>query len=198
MGDLMSGLRALTRAVAQAAPRDTVPVLAWAEVASVSPLRVLLDGDDSHTQLDVAANAVGPVMSGQRVMVARQGKRLTVLAAPAAITALTARVAALESPGPWVACTPAAGFVGTLRVRTRGPGMAEVDCDLTGTIPVGATVLTTAIPAAYRPVGSNARFEAVANGFPIGGYLNSAGSLGVIQQTGASRTGVAMRSIYGL
>lgn len=182
--DLTVGLDMIAAATV---PTKPAARLLWGVVASTaSPVQVVLENDASGTSRPVSGNAAGPVAVGDRVLLARQRRRLTIVANPTA----QARLAVTG----WVDVAPAAGFTGILRVRRVGP-LAEVDCNLTGTIPVGATVLASAIPALYRPVGSASRIEALANGYPVSGYV-SAGTLGVSQQTGASRTGVAMRGVW--
>lgn len=183
--DLTVGLDMIAAATV---PTKPAARLLWGVVASTaSPVQVVLENDTSATSRPVSGNASGPVAMGDRVLLARQRRRLTIVANP------TAQARLMADTG-WVNVAPSTGFTGTLRVRRVGP-LAEVDCNLTGTIPVGATVLASAVPALYQPVGSPSRIEALANGYPVSGYV-SAGTLGVSQQTGASRTGVAMRGVW--
>lgn len=188
MADVTDPFRAAARLAKTAAIRTEVVSAWWGTVASVSgvDITVILDGDDLLQVQPVTVNATGPCMVGDDVLLQMQGRDLTIISNPSAM-------ARLAITG-WVDVTPSTGFTGTLRVRRVGP-LAEVDCNLTGTIPVGATVLTAAIPALYQPVGSTSRIEALANGYPVSGYVG-AGTLGVSQRTGASRTGVAMRGVW--
>ena len=115
------------------------------------------------------------------------------------------RVQALEDalkPSAWVQMTLASGFTGTALVRKIGPYTAEIAASVDGSFPQGNTYPIAAIPAAYRPAlpsGTGApRLAAYfAGGYEGLAWIDPAG-LGVTQRTGASRTGVQIRSIYGL
>lgn len=120
----------------------------------------------------------------------------------AAIAALASRVAALESPGPWVACALGAGFTGAAWVRRLGPSTAEIAASVNGTFPQGDTSPLVVIPAAYlptRPSGTGApRLAAyLSGGYECIAWVAAVG-LGVTQRTGAARTGVQVRGTYGL
>ena len=120
----------------------------------------------------------------------------------AAIAALTSRVAALETPGPWVACALGAGFTGAAWVRKLGPSTAEIAATANGTFPEGNTSPLVVIPAAYRPTlpsGTGApRLAAyLSSGYEGIVWIGSEG-LGVTQRTGAARTSVQVRGTYGL
>lgn len=120
----------------------------------------------------------------------------------AAIAALASRVAALESPGPWVACALGAGFTGAAWVRRLGPSTAEIAASVNGTFPQGNTSPLVVIPAAYLPTlpsGTDApRLAAyLSGGYECIAWVAAVG-LGVTQRTGAARTGVQVRGTYGL
>lgn len=120
----------------------------------------------------------------------------------AAIAALTARVAALETAGPWVACALGAGFTGAAWVRKLGPGMAEIAATANGTFPEGNTAGVVVIPSAYLPSLPSGTAAPRIPVYFSGGYHGIASVEGsglmVTQRTGAARTIAQMRSIYGL
>jgi len=144
----------------------------------------------------------GTLTVGQVVRCELLDSTLTIVAAPAAITALTSRVAALETPGPWVACAMGAGFTGAAWVRKLGPSMAEIAATANGTIPEGNTSPLVIIPATYQPVSPAGtglpRLAAyLSGGYECIAWISTEG-LGVTQRTGAARTNVQVRGIYGL
>lgn len=120
----------------------------------------------------------------------------------AAIAALTSRVAALESPGPWVACALSARFTGAAWVRRLGPSTAEIAATVNGTLPEGNTSPLVVIPAAYLPTlpsgtGGPRLAAYLSGGYECIAWIGTAG-LGVTQRSGAARTGVQVRGTYGL
>lgn len=93
----------------------------------------------------------------------------------------------------WVAITLASGVSGFIRSRRVGV-MIEIDVNVTGTFPVGVTTiaLAGAVPISHRPANQgNRRGPGALNGNPGMLYIvGSTGLLGVINQTGSSRTSV--------
>lgn len=116
----------------------------------------------------------------------------------AAIAALTSRVAALETAGPWIDCTPGSGVTGSAQVRKLSPTVGEISVSLTGTFVDGDTGGVATIPAALRPSGGAVRVVAQAGGFPALIIFGSTGSVGANHRTGATRTTLYARGTYGL
>ena len=112
-----------------------------------------------------------------------------------------AQIAALQ-PGPWVACALGAGFTGAAWVRKLGPSTAEIAATAGGTVPEGNTSPLVVIPAAYLPTlpsgtGGPRLAAYLSGGYECIAWIGTQG-LGVTQRTGAARTGVQVRGIYGL
>lgn len=108
------------------------------------------------------------------------------------------RVQALEAaltPSAWVQAPLLSGFTGAFAVRKVGAGLVEFDCYVSGTFPPVVKEFINNLPAAFRPSGQH-RFVANANNFTQQIYINSSGSVGFVNDTGANRTSVYARSIY--
>lgn len=89
----------------------------------------------------------------------------------------------------WITIPLTAG-TGTLRLRCMNDDV-EIDWAGGGSFPNGATALSAggAVPAEYRP-SHNTRGTGVLNGNPSAAlYVNDAGTIGIINGTGATRTG---------
>ena len=115
------------------------------------------------------------------------------------------RVQALEDalkPTAWEPLTLASGFTGNGWIRKIGPYTAEIAASVNGTFPQGNTYPIAAIPAAYLAASPPGTGTPRLAAYFTGGYEGLAWidtlGLGVTQRTGASRTGVQIRSIYGL
>lgn len=81
---LMDGLDLVADAVAKA-PRSTPSTWAWGVVVTTTkPVTVVLEHDLDATAREVSANASGPVQVGDRVLLLRQRRRLTIVANPSA------------------------------------------------------------------------------------------------------------------
>lgn len=80
--DLTVGLDMIAAATVPTKPSAR---LLWGVVASTaSPVQVVLENDASATPRPVSGNASGPVAMGDRVLLARQRRRLTIVANPTA------------------------------------------------------------------------------------------------------------------
>ena len=200
MADPLSGLRSRAAAVKLMARKEDVPRYRWATVTSAgSPPEVVLEDDLTGAPRKVTASAIGPVQVGWRVRVERVRRNLTIVAAPAAITALTSRVAALESAGAWTACTLGSGFTGTASVRKLTPTLAEFRASLSGSFADGNTGSLCTLPAGFVPIGGEPRVGAyLAGAHPGMCYLGTSGIVGVNQRSGATRATLDARGTYGL
>lgn len=88
-GDLTVGLDMIAAATVPTKPSAR---LLWGVVTSTaSPVQVVLENDASATSRPVSGNAAGPVVVGDRVLLARQRRRLTIMANPSASTAAAGR-----------------------------------------------------------------------------------------------------------
>lgn len=82
--DLTVGLDLLAAATVPTKPSAR---LLWGVVTSTaSPVQVVLENDMSATSRPVSGNASGPVAMGDRVLLARQRRRLTIISNPSAMT----------------------------------------------------------------------------------------------------------------
>ena len=172
-------------------------------VTSLSPFKVQIGSDAPGGQpcQRVAPAQIGQrggvlILGGQRVWLGQYDKN------DIDVSGLTARISALESPDPWVACALSAGFTGAAWVRKLGPSTAEITASINGTFPQGNTSPLVVIPAAYLPTlpsGTDApRLAAyLSGGYECIAWVAAVG-LGVTQRTGAARTGVQVRGTYGL
>lgn len=141
--------------------------LAWGVVASAgSPVQIVLEGDASVTARPVSANAAGPVVVGDRVLLARQRRRLTIVANPTAQARLT-------DTG-WVTsgvATVDAGVTITSQYFRRVGQTVHFDLAMT------ATVATT-VPAS-GDIGNTVYVANLASGwYPTGGPTQGVGSNG--------------------
>lgn len=99
----------------------------------------------------------------------------------------------------WVAGTLDAGFTGDIWVRSLGP-LVEIAAVISGTVATGAVELGD-IPAGYRPDTSSGRSNPrpaayLTGGYNAAGYVTSAGVVGVVNESGASRSGVQLRGMW--
>lgn len=91
--DLTVGLDMIAAATAPTKPSAR---LLWGVVTSTaSPVQVVVENDASATSRPVSGNAAGPVMVGDRVLLARQRRRLTIVANPTAQARAMATLGAL-------------------------------------------------------------------------------------------------------
>lgn len=82
--DLTVGLDMIAAATAPTKPSAR---LLWGVVTSTTtPVQVVLENDASATPRPVSGNASGPVAVGDRVLLARQRRRLTIISNPSAMT----------------------------------------------------------------------------------------------------------------
>lgn len=130
--DLTVGLDMIAAATV---PTKPAARLLWGVVTSTaSPVQVVLENDASATSRPVSGNAAGPVAAGDRVLLARQRRRLTIVANPTAQARITADT-------DWVTSgvvSPSAGVsVGSCRFRRIGPW---VSCDIYLTATVAYTL----------------------------------------------------------
>lgn len=94
--DLTVGLDMIAAATV---PTKPAARLLWGVVASAaSPVQVVLENDTSGTSRPVSGNAAGPVSVGDRVLLARQRRRLTIISNPSAQTLPAPR--RVYCPGP--------------------------------------------------------------------------------------------------
>ena len=120
----------------------------------------------------------------------------------AAIAALTSRVAALESPGPWVTCT-LSGVTGNAIVRKLSNNLAEITASVAGTFAEGNTSNIITLPVGYRPVNPTGTSHVRLPGYFNGGYVATVwvepgGAVGVTQRSGGTRSDLAFRGVFGL
>lgn len=130
--DLTVGLDMIAAATV---PTKPAARLLWGVVESAaSPVQVVLENDTSATSRPVSGNAAGPVAVGDRVLLARQRRRLAIVANPTAQARLLADT-------DWVTSgvvSPSAGVsVGSCRFRRVGPW---VSCDIYLTATVAYTI----------------------------------------------------------
>lgn len=89
--DLTVGLDMIAAATV---PTKPAARLLWGVVTSTaSPVQVVLENDASGTSRPVSGNAAGPVAVGDRVLLARQRRRLTIISNPTATSRLPRAVA---------------------------------------------------------------------------------------------------------
>lgn len=97
--DLTVGLDMIAAATVPTKPSAR---LLWGVVTSATtPVQVVLENDASATSRPVSGNAAGPVVVRDRVLLARQRRRLTIVANPTAQARLTAQVATLTADTDW-------------------------------------------------------------------------------------------------
>ena len=105
MADVTDPFRAAARLAKTAALKTEVVSAWWGTVASVSgaEVTVVLDGDDLLQVQPVTANAGGPCLVGDEMLLQMQGRDLTIVANPTAQARLAAQVATLTADTGWVA-----------------------------------------------------------------------------------------------
>lgn len=167
--DLTVGLDMIAAATV---PTKPAARLLWGVVtATATPVQVVLENDTSATSRPVSGNAAGPVMVGDRVLLARQRRRLTIVANPTAQTRLAGRVAASPriatgtvSIVPTAANTPAyvdvafpvgrftAAPVVQVTAATSVPGSQVTGVGVTNVTSTGCRVFVTRINTTATPV----------------------------------------------
>lgn len=126
--DLTVGLDMIAAATVPTKPSAR---LLWGVVTSTaSPVQVVLENDASATSRPVSGNAAGPVAAGDRVLLARQRRRLTIISNPSAQARLVTQVASLTS-GLATATREAGGRV------TITPSAANTATSIAVTFPTG-------------------------------------------------------------
>lgn len=186
-GDLTVGLDMIAAATIPTKPSAR---LLWGVVTSAAaPVQVVLENDASAMSRPVSGNAAGPCVVGDRVLLARQRRRLTIIANPTA----QGRV---QTPGTWVTIATLSGFTGTLRARRISANLAELDATVNGAIPVGNTQVSSAVPAELRPAGT-VRIPGYGDGgaTPVV-YVTSAGVVGVSHRNATALTYTMTRAVY--
>lgn len=136
--DLTVGLDMIAAATVPTKPSAR---LLWGVVTSTaSPVQVVLENDASATSRPVSGNAAGPCVVGDRVLLARQRRRLTIVANPPAQARAMATLGAL----PRIA-------TGTASIT---PTAANTPTSVAVTFPAGrftATPIVVAIPHTSAP-----------------------------------------------
>lgn len=185
--DLTVGLDMIAAATV---PTKPAARLLWGVVASTaSPVQVVLENDTSATSRPVSGNAAGPVAVGDRVLLARQRRRLTIVANPTA-------QARLGSDTGWVTSgvvSPSAGVsVNSCRFRRIGPW---VSCDIYLTATVAYTLEPTGdiSNSVYNAQITDARF------LPSGGSqaLAAHGSSGRLVSAAVETSGRILIGAFG-
>lgn len=142
MADVTDPFRAAARLAKTAALKTEVVSAWWGTVASVSgaEVTVVLDGDDLLQVQPVTANAGGPCLVGDEVLLQMQGRDLTIVANPTAQARAMATLGAL----PRIA-------TGTASIT---PTAANTPTSVAVTFPAGrftATPIVVAIPHTSAP-----------------------------------------------
>ena len=151
--DLTVGLDMIAAATAPTKPSAR---LLWGVVTSTaSPVQVVLENDTSATSRPVSGNAAGPVAVGDRVLLARQRRRLTIVANPSAAARrpriATGRVAftptAANVPTSIAVTFPAGRFTAAPEVMvtpvTEAPGTAVTGVSATAVTATGCLIWLT-------------------------------------------------------
>lgn len=137
-GNLTVGLDMIAAATVPTKPSAR---LLWGVVTSTaSPVQVVLENDASATSRPVSGNAAGPVAVGDRVLLARQKRRLTIVANPTAQARMTATLGALPRIATGIASIT--------------PTAANTPTSVAVTFPVGrftATPIVVVIPHTSAP-----------------------------------------------
>lgn len=143
-GDLTVGLDMIAAATV---PTKPAARLLWGVVTSTaSPVRVVLENDASGTSRPVSGNAAGPVAVGDRVLLARQRRRLTIVANPTA--AALPRPRRLRKPDSQTVPTATNTTIMGWASATGDPG------NTTGGINYGAGLFTVPVAGAYLVTAS--------------------------------------------
>lgn len=148
--------------------------LTWGVVASAGgpPVQVVLENDATATARPVSANAAGPVAVGDRVLLARQRRRLTIVANPSAQARL------LTDTG-WMAVPLSlSGVTGDdLAIRRVGRYVEMRGRVLHTAFPTGSYQVLATLGAEWRPT-STRRFPSNGNnGRAAAIEITSAGQL---------------------
>lgn len=193
-GDLSAGLDLLA---ASAQPVKPGARLAWGVVASAgSPVQVVLENDATATARPVSANAAGPVAVGDRVLLARQRRRLTIVANPTAQTRL------LTDTG-WVTsgvATPSSGVTITSQYFRRIGQTVYLDLAMTATVAttvpasgdIGNTIYRVQVAPTWSPTPSGP-LQALTGGQvgrAIAGYIASGGLISISAVAGTTSIAV--------
>lgn len=163
--DLTVGLDMIAAATV---PTKPAARLLWGVVTSTaSPVQVVLENDTSATSRPVSGNAAGPVMVGDRVLLARQRRRLTIVANPTAQVRMTADTG-------WVSSGVASGSAGvTVSSQTFRRVGRVVSFDLLLVATVATTVPTSG------DIGNSIYVVNLASGwYPTAGPTQGVGSNG--------------------
>lgn len=142
--DLTVGLDMIAAATV---PTKPAARLLWGVVTSTaSPVQVVLENDASATSRPVSGNAAGPVAAGDRVLLARQRRRLTIVANSTA----QGRVATMG----WISLPALTGWTSAAEIRREGQMVrcrGQISYDA-GSIPVSPVAdVATIASAALRP-----------------------------------------------
>jgi len=178
-GDLTVGLDMIAAATV---PTKPAARLLWGVVASAaSPVQVVLENDTSATSRPVSGNASGPVVAGDRVLLARQRRRLTIVASPTAQARMTADTG-------WVNSGVASGSAGvTISSQTFRRVGRVVSFDLAMVATVATTVPTSG------DIGNSIYVVNLASGwYPTAGPTQGVGSNGAsgrVLSGGVTRSG---------
>lgn len=164
-GDLSVGLDMIAAATV---PTKPAARLLWGVVtATASPVQVVLENDASGTSRPVSGNAAGPVAVGDRVLLARQRRRLTIVANPTAMARVTADTG-------WVASGVASGSAG---VTISSQYFRRVGRVVSFDLLLYATVATT-VPTS-GDIGNSIYVVNLASGwYPTAGPTQGVGSNG--------------------
>lgn len=161
--DLTVGLDMIAAATVPTKPSAR---LLWGVVTSAaSPVQVVLENDTSATSRPVSGNAAGPVAVGDRVLLARQRRRLTIVANPTA-------QARLGSDTDWVAVPLSmSGVTGDgLAIRRVGGRYVELSGRVMhAAFPTGSYQVLATLAPEWRPTvvrrflsnGNNGRAAAI-------------------------------------
>lgn len=163
--DLTVGLDMIAAATA---PTKPAARLLWGVVtATASTVQVVLENDASATSRPVSGNATGPVAAGDRVLLARQKRRLTIVANPTAMARVTADTG-------WVSSGVASGPEGvTISSQTFRRVGRVVSFDLLLLAKVATTVPTSG------DIGNSIYVVNLASGwYPTAGPTQGVGSNG--------------------
>lgn len=160
--DLTVGLDMIAAATAPTKPSAR---LLWGVVASTaSPVQVVLENDASATSRPVSGNAAGPVTVGDRVLLARQRRRLTIISNPTAMARLPRIATGIASITPTAANAPTSADItfptGRFSVApvvqvtaaTSVPGSQVTGVGVTNVTSTGCRVFVTRINTTATPV----------------------------------------------
>lgn len=204
--DLTVGLDMIAAATV---PTKPAARLLWGVVASTaSPVQVVLENDASATPRPVSGNAAGPVAMGDRVLLARQRRRLTIVANPTAQTRLVGQVATITADTGWVTsgvATVSSGVTISSQTFRRVGRVVSFDLLLVATVAttvptsgdIGNSIYAVNLAAGWYPttgptqgVGSNG-----ASGRVLSGGVTTSGQMhvGAVGGSGTIAVGDTLR-----